>query len=156
MTEATTPAHGLYFEEFQHGYKVQSPARTITEADVVNFACLTGDYNPLHTDEVFARQSHFGARVAHGLLGLSYGLGLASRLGFMDGTVQAFMSLEWKFSRPIYIGDTIHVTAEVVNTRAMRRLGGGIVDFAVEVINQDGETVQKGQWRALVKSRDDE
>lgn len=154
MTETTVqaPARGMYFEEFQGGYAVQSPGRTITEADVINFAGLSGDYNQLHTDEVFAREGQFGGRIAHGLLGLSIASGLAARLGFIEGTAEAFMSLEWKFRRPIYIGDTIHVTAEVVNTREMKRAGGGIVDFDVAVVNQDGDTVQKGQWRVLVKA----
>lgn len=154
MTETMTrpPARGMYFEEFQKGYKVQSPGRTITEADVVTFAGLSGDYNQLHTDEVFAQGTQFGRRIAHGLLGLSIASGLAARLGFIEGTAEAFMSLEWKFRQPIYIGDTIHVMAEVANTREMRQAGGGIVDFNVAVINQDGETVQKGQWRVLVRS----
>lgn len=155
MTEATAQVapRGMYFEDFEIGYSVQSPGRTITETDVVTFAGLSGDYNQLHTDEVYARDAQFGARVAHGLLGLSIASGLALRLGFMEGTVEAFLSLEWKFRRPIYIGDTIHVTVEVVNTRAMRQAGGGIVDFDVAVVNQDGETAQKGQWRVLVKAR---
>ncbi len=146
----------MYFEEFEVGYGVQSPGRTITETDVVTFAGLSGDYNELHTNEVYARGEQFGARVAHGLLGLSIASGLALRLGFLEGTVLAFLSLEWKFRRPIYIGDTIHVTAEVASARPMRRAGGGIVDFDVAVINQDGETVQKGQWRVLIRSRNGE
>lgn len=155
MTETAAPLapRGMYFEDFEIGYSIQSPGRTITETDVVTFAGLSGDYNQLHTDAVYARDAQFGARVAHGLLGLSIASGLALRLGFLEGTVEAFLSLEWKFRRPIFIGDTIHVAAEVVNTRAMRRAGGGVVDFDVAVVNQDGETVQKGQWRVLVKAR---
>ncbi len=145
---------GMYFEDFEAGFKAQTLGRTITESDVVNFANLTGDYVPLHTDEEFAKRSHFGTRVAHGMLGLAYAVGLATRLGFLDGTVEAFRSVDWKFSGPIYIGDTIHVVIEVVKTRPMRRLGAGIVDFDVSVVNQKDEVVQKGQWRALVKSRD--
>lgn len=156
MTEGTQQpsARGMYFEEFEEGYKVQSAGRTITESDVVTFAGLSGDYNQLHTNDIFAEGSQFGARVAHGLLGLSVASGLATRLGFMEETVEAFLSLEWKFRRPIYIGDTIHVTAEVVNTRGMPRAGGGIVDLDVVVANQEGTTVQKGQWRVMVKSRE--
>lgn len=153
MSEMTTetPTRGLYFEEFEVGRKVASPGRTVTETDVIMFAGLSGDYNQLHTDDEFARGAQFGARVAHGLLGLSIASGLATRLGLMEGTVEAFLGLDWKFRRPIYLGDTIHVTVEVANTRAMQRLGGGIVDFDVEVVNQDGEVVQKGQWRVLAK-----
>lgn len=154
MTEPTTPtARGMYFEDFDVGYSIRSPGRTITETDVVTFAGLSGDYNQLHTDEPFAQATQFGARIAHGLLILSIASGLAARLGFIEGTAEAFMSLEWKFRRPVYIGDTIHVTAEVINTRPMRRAGGGIVDFEVAVVNQNGQIVQKGQWRVLVKAR---
>jgi len=158
MTQASNAAQGtvrgMYFEDFQVGYRVVSPGRTITESDVVMFAGLSGDYNQLHTDAEFAASTQFGRRIAHGLLGLSVASGLASRLGFIEGTAEAFMSLEWKFRRPIYIGDTIHVEVEVANTRAMPRAGGGIVDFNVDVVNQNGETVQKGQWRVLVKGRE--
>lgn len=147
---------GMYFEDFEVGYRATTPARTITETDIVLFAGLSGDYNQLHTDAQFAAASHFGKRVAHGLLGLSIASGLASRLGFIEGTVEAFLSLDWKFRRPIYIGDTIHVEVEVASTRAMPRTGGGIVDFSVSVVNQDGDAVQKGQWRVLVKGRPQE
>lgn len=158
MTQASevvqATVRGMYFEDFEVGYRAVSPGRTITESDVVLFAGLSGDYNQLHTDAEFAANTQFGRRIAHGLLGLSIASGLASRLGFIEGTAEAFMSLEWKFRRPVYIGDTIHVEVEVVNTRAMPRAGGGIVDFDVEVVNQNGETVQKGQWRVLVKGRE--
>lgn len=157
MTQASNteqvPVRGMYFEDFEVGHRMVSPGRTITESDVVLFAGLSGDYNQLHTDAEFAANTQFGRRIAHGLLGLSIASGLASRLGFIEGTAEAFMSLEWKFRRPIYIGDTIHVEVEVASTRAMPRAGGGIVDFNVHVVNQDGETVQKGQWRVLIKGR---
>jgi 3-hydroxybutyryl-CoA dehydratase len=155
-TTTKTPPRGLYFEEFEVGMKVASPGRTITEADVVMFAGLSGDYNQLHTDEVFAQGAQFGSRVAHGLLGLSIASGLATRLGLMEATVEAFRGLDWTFRRPIYFGDTIHVTVEVVNTRAIKRIGGGIVDFEVEIVNQDGEVVQNGQWRVVAKGTESE
>jgi len=144
---------GSYFEEFQIGYEVVSPGRTITETDVVNFAGLSGDYNQIHTDEAFARQSFFGRRVAHGLLGLSVASGLAAQLGFIEGTVIAFRELTWKFSLPIFIGDTIHVQARVAELKPMKRLGGGAVTFDLQIINQEGEVVQRGQWVALLASR---
>jgi 3-hydroxybutyryl-CoA dehydratase len=144
---------GLYFEEMAEGLEVTSAARTVTETDVVMFAGLSGDYNPLHTDAEYGRETPFGQRIAHGLLGLSIASGLANRLGFIEGTAIAFMGLEWKFKAPILIGDTISMTARVQRKRAVARLGGGVVVLAIAVKNQRGETVQAGEWSILVKSR---
>jgi acyl dehydratase len=156
MTEEKTmglQSRGRYFEEFAVGDEVISPGRTVTEADIVAFAALTGDYNPLHTDAEYAKGTVFGERIAHGLLGLSIASGQIERLGFIEGTVEAFTSLEWKFRGPIKIGDTIHVEAQVARKKEMRRLGGGFVVLDVAVVNQKGEAVQKGQWTALIKSK---
>jgi len=144
---------GRYFEEFAVGDEVISSGRTVTEADIVAFAALTGDYNPLHTDAEYAKGTIFGERIAHGLLGLSIASGLLDRLGFITGTVEAFMGLQWKFRGPIKIGDTIHTEARVARKKEMRRLGGGIVVFDIAVVNQRDETVQKGQWTVLIKSK---
>jgi len=145
-------SRGRYFEEFEVGDEVISPGRTVTEADIVAFAALTGDYNPLHCDAEYAKGTIFGERIAHGLLGLSIASGLLDRLGFITGTVEAFMGLEWKFRGPIKIGDTIHTEARVARKKEMRRLGGGIVVLDVAVVNQRDEVVQKGQWTVLIKS----
>ena len=144
---------GRYFEEFAVGDEVLSQGRTVTEADIVAFAALTGDYNPLHCDAEYAKGTIFGERIAHGLLGLSIASGLLDRLGFITGTVEAFMGLQWKFRGPIKIGDTIHTEARVARKKEMRRLGGGIVVFDIAVVNQRDETVQKGQWTVLIKSK---
>lgn len=144
---------GLYFEEMEEGLEITSAGRTVTEADVVAFAGLSGDYNPLHTDAEFARGTHFGQRIAHGLLGLSMASGLADRLGFIQGTAIAFVGLEWKFKGPILIGDTIAMTARIRRKRAIPRLGGGMVVFGIALKNQRGETVQEGEWSVLMKSR---
>jgi len=144
---------GRYFEEFEIGDEMVSFARTITESDIVAFAGLTGDWNPLHTDAIYAAETMFGQRIAHGLLVLSIASGLANRLGFVEGTAEAFMGLDWKFRAPIFIGDTIHLTARVTEKKPMRRLGGGIVTLQVKVINQEGKVAQKGNWRVLVRSR---
>jgi 3-hydroxybutyryl-CoA dehydratase len=148
---------GLFFEEFEVGHTITSPGRTITEADVVAFAALSGDWNGIHTDAVYAATQPFGQRVAHGLLGLSIAVALALRLGFLDDTVLAFRELiEWKFSLPIFIGDTIHMQATVSETKAVRRLkgGGGLVTLEVEILNQDNKVVQKGKWSCLVKGQE--
>lgn len=153
MADAQTAARGLYFEEFQVGHQVRSPGRTITETDIVTFAGLSGDYNQLHTDAEFSRTSAFGQRVAHGMLGLAVASGLASRLGLIEGTAEAFASINWKFSAPIYIGDTISLVYTVSKTRALPRANGGLVVLELKLLNQKGETVQKGEWSILVKGR---
>lgn len=142
---------GLYFEAYNVGDFVTTPGRTITEADIVNFAALSGDWNSIHVDAEYAKQGMFGERIAHGLLGLSIAIGLSVQMGFITGTVLAFMGLDWKFRAAIKIGDTIHVRAEIAETKPVPRLGGGIVVFNVEVINQRGEVTQKGTWSMLVK-----
>ncbi len=147
-------ARGMYFEEFEVGQKMISPGRTITESDVVGFAGLSGDFNQIHTDEQYAANSPFGARVAHGLLGLSIASGLALRTGVLEGTVMAFREIiGWKFTKPVYLGDTIHVEMEITATKAMKRLGGGSVILQMDVKNQNDETVMKGSWNTLVISK---
>jgi len=146
---------GLFFEEFEPGQSITSPARTITEADVVTFAALSGDWNAIHTDAVYAAEHAFGQRVAHGLLIMSIASGLAMRLGFLEETALAFREIgDWKFSLPVYIGDTVRLRATVTETKAMPRLGGGLVSLKVEVVNQDDKVVQRGTWSVLVKDRD--
>ncbi len=148
---------GMYFEEFHVGQRVVSAGRTITESDVVGFAGLSGDYNQIHTDSVYSQTTPFGQRVAHGLLGLSIASGLAVRTGVLEGTVLAFREInEWKFIQPIYIGDTIHVEMEVIETKALRRIGGGAVVLVLNVVNQTGEITMKGTWTVLIASRPDE
>ncbi len=151
MSELMRP-RGHYFEEFKIGDALETAGRTITESDVMRFAGLSGDYNQLHTDAEYAETTMFGERIAHGLLGLSIVSGLSSRLGFAEGTVEAFTSLEWKFRAPIKFGDTIRARIEVKRKKEMARLGGGFVVFDVVVLNQDDETVQKGSWTLLIRS----
>lgn len=143
---------GLYFEEFQIGDTVESVGRTVTETDIVNYAALSGDYNLIHTDAEYSRQQLFGQRVAHGLLILSIASGMAVRLGFMEETVMAFRGLEWRFTAPVFIGDTVRLRVTVEGTRPMARLGGGLVTFKMEVLNQRAEVVNRGTWDVLCKA----
>jgi acyl dehydratase len=146
-------SRGMYFEEFEVGQRMVSAGRTITEADIVMFAGLTGDYTQIHTDIEFAKGTIFGQRVAHGLLVLTYTLGLIARMGFIEGTVVAFREIKsWKFTKPVFIGDTIHAEVEVQELKAVRRLNGGIVELDVNVKNQDGESTMKGTWTAIIRS----
>ncbi len=154
-TKELSARTGLYFEEFEVGQSIASLARTVTEADVVAFAALSGDWNLIHTDAEFAAQHPFGQRVAHGLLCLSIASGLANRMGFLEETALAFREIsDWKFSLPVFMGDTIRVRATVVETKPMRRLGGGLVNLKVEILNQDDKVVQRGTWGVLVKSQE--
>lgn len=151
MTSTFSSPRGLYFEEFQPGQRIISPGRTITESDIVTFAGLSGDFNQMHIDSEYSKNTPFGQRVAHGLLGLSVASGLAVQTGVLTGTILAFREIdEWKFIKPIYIGDTLHVELEVIETKEMRRIGGGLVVIELDVKKQTGETVMKGSWKALV------
>ena len=144
---------GLYFEEFVVGDSLVTSGRTITEADIVNFAALSGDWTSIHTDAEFAKGIMFGERIAHGALVLSIATGLAVRSGVIEGTVIAFRELTWKYSGVVKIGDTVRVRLQIGEKKAMPRLGGGSVMMNVEVVNQRDETVQRGTWTMLVKSK---
>ena len=145
---------GKYFEEFIVGMNFVSPGRTVTESDIVNFAGLSGDYTQIHTDVEFSKSTPVGQRVAHGLLGLSIASGLAVRTGVLEGTVIAFREIsEWKFIKPIFIGDTVRVSLLVLETKELRRIGGGAVNIELRLLNQNDDTVMKGIWKVLVASR---
>lgn len=139
-----------YWDEFVEGEKFTTKGRTISEGDLVGFACITGDFNPLHTDEEYCKQTIFGTRIAHGLLGLTYALGLTASLGLTEGTVMAFLGLKWDFKKPILIGDTIHAELEAKAKRPTKKSDRGIVTFAIKVCNQRGEVVQEGERSVLV------
>lgn len=154
MTLPESMRRGLYFEEIEVGRQFTSPGRTVTEADIVAFAGQSGDFNLIHTDAAYAEHGPFGKRVAHGLLVLSIASGLANRTGFIEGTVLAWRDIEqWKFTRPVFIGDTVRVDIRVLETKPMPRLGGGMVQLEVRVLNQQDEVVQRGRWGILVQNR---
>jgi acyl dehydratase len=150
---AVSSTQGLYYEDYEIGATMHTRGRTITESDIVSFAGLTGDYNPMHTDAEYMKESMFGQRVAHGMLTLSYAVGQAYQLGFMERTVLAFRGLEMKFSLPVFIGDTVHVELVVREKKDAARLGGGMVTIDVKILNQNGKTVQSGEWLVLVASK---
>lgn len=144
---------GKYFEEYVVGESMTTRGRTITEADIVQFGSLTGDFNPMHFDAEYMKNHMLGQRVAHGMLTLSYAVGQAYQLGFLERTVLAFRAIEMKFSDAVYIGDTVHVEITVKETKEAARLGGGLVTFEVKIVNQSGKTVQKGDWVVLIASK---
>lgn len=145
---------GRYFDEFVPGLCIVTAGRTITEADIVNFAGLSGDYNQIHVDAVYSTAAPFGQRVAHGLLVTSVISGLAAQTGVLEGTVIAFREItEWKFMKPVFIGDTVHAELSVRETKEMRRIGGGSVTIDLDVKNQAGDVVIKGVWVVLMAVR---
>jgi acyl dehydratase len=146
---------GQYFEEFEVGTSLLTAGRTITEGDIVFFAGLSGDYNQMHVDAEYAAQGEFGQRVAHGLLIVSMATGLIVQTGLMEGTVLAFRELEWKFSRAVFIGDTIRVRVEITESKPLPRLGGGSIIAKISVINQTDQVVQRGKMVLLVRSKPD-
>lgn len=143
----------LWFDDLTVGRRWGSPSRTVTEADVGNFAGLTGDHFPLHTSEEYAARTEFGTRIAHGLLGLTFAHGLMwARTGELDESIIAFLGIgEWKFLAPIHFGDSLHVEYEVVTRRqSAKHPDRGVVDFGVTVFNQHAAIVQHGTKTLLV------
>jgi len=143
----------LYFEDYHVGREFVTKARTITEADVVNFAAFSWDTNPLHTDVEFARQSVFGERIAHGMLGIVIHTGLSQMLGIMEGTLLAFLGMTWQFHLPIRIGDTVHVVQRVKEMHEGVKPDRGVLTFEKELLNQKEEIVQTGTTTVLLKKR---
>jgi acyl dehydratase len=141
-----------WFEEIEVGEESESPGRTVTEADIVIFAGLSGDYNILHTDAEFMKSSTFGERIAHGLLGLAIQSGLFTRAGVPYATLGAG-TLRWKFKGPIKIGDTIRVRAKVSAKKETDHPDRGIVSVERQILNQRDEVVQEGETDLVVERR---
>lgn len=144
---------GRYFEEYETGQIIETPRRTIVDSDIWAFAGLTADFNPLHCDDIFAAEHHFGARVTHGpmLIGMAFGLG--ARAGMFDGTALGLLGIEWSFSAPVRPGDTVHALFHVKSTRATSKGQNGVVEFEVHIVNQDGIVAQIGRPKILFKLR---
>jgi acyl dehydratase len=141
-----------YFDDIQMGEAFESPARTVTEADIVIFAGLSGDYNILHTDAEFMKSSSFGERIAHGLLGLAIQSGLLARAGTPFATLGLGV-LRWKFKGPIRIGDTIRVRAKVTAKKDGPEPDRGVITLERQVLNQRDEVVQEGDTDVVVERR---
>lgn len=143
-----------YFEDWAVGDQVTTPARTITETDIVQFAQLTGDWNPIHTDAEFAQASPYGERLAHGLLGLTFAIGLLDRTGVFSGSAIANLGIEeWRFTGPVKIGDTLHVVMTIADLRLTSDGKRGIAARRFEVRNQRDEVVQEGRSPIMLRSR---
>lgn len=147
----------LYFEDFKIGTSFTSSSRTITEADIVNFEGLSGDYNALHVDAEYAKNSIYGERIAHGLLGLAVSSGLFTRTDLnrrMSPSLLALLGIQsWRFLGPVKIGDTIHLEVEIVEKEETSKPDRGIVSFKRKVLNQRGEVVQEGITPMLIRRK---
>ena len=141
----------LFFDDISVGQVWISPRRTITEADVIQFATMTGDFNPLHVDYDFASKSHYHQPIAHGLLGLSWVAGLGSH--FPSVNTLAFTAVRnWEFDRPLYFGDTVYVeTISLEKSPAGRRAGK--VVWLRKLINQSDQITQHGVFETLVATK---
>ena len=150
---ASERRQGYTYADLQVGMSFRSPGRTITDADLVAFAGLTGDYSELHTSDIYAKSSEFGRRVAHGMLGLAYAHGLMwARTGELRETAIAFLGIDdWRFLQPIFVGDTIFVNYRIAELRDSKsRPTQAIATFDVEVVDQDNRVVQRGRKALLV------
>lgn len=141
----------LFWEELEVGSSLTTKSRTVTEADVVNFAGLSGDFNELHMSEEYAKNTAFGKRIAHGMLGLSIKSGLVQQLDLYE--VVAFLGINWNFKAPIFLGDTVHVVQTIKSKRETKNPERGIVVIEAKLINQNGEVVQEGERTVMVKRK---
>ena len=145
----------IYLDDLKVGDEMMSPGRTITESDIVLFAGLTGDWNPLHTDKEFAATTQFGKRIAHGALGFSIHSGLLTRItDFRRIVAIAVMGFkEWQYRAPLFIHDTVRLRIRVEGIRESRKKDRGVLTLKRELINQKDEIVQEGMSDMLIMRR---
>lgn len=147
----------LYYEDLSEGQTFTGPARTVTETDLVNFAMLSGDWNPIHTDEEFAKSTYYGKRVVHGLFGLSMTTGLLDRTGLFAGSIIAALGIrDWNYKAPVFVGDTLHFEMEIASKRLTSKGDRGIVDRKFRLINQRNEVVQEGHIGLMIRLKNSE
>jgi len=144
-----------YLEDLHSGDTFTSAARTITESDVTAFAGLSGDFNPIHTDVEFAKDTPYGQRVVYGLLGLAMLTGLLDRTGLFSGSAIAMLGIrDWTFTAPMFIGDTIRFRLTITDVRRTSSGDRGVVKRHFELLNQRDEVVQQGHIDLLVRARE--
>jgi acyl dehydratase len=141
-----------YLEDYKLDDTVTSRTRTITEADIVNFAGLSGDFHELHMSEEFAQRGPFGRRIAHGALIFSVSTGLTIQMGGHENIIAFYGVDKLRFTNPTFIGDTIRVTKRVIELTP-KDAARGVVTFETQVINQRDEPVVVYQDRVMVRRR---
>jgi acyl dehydratase len=154
-THEETKPRGMYFEDFKEGMRLTTPARTVTATNIVNFACLTGDFNEVHCNYEYAKTTPFGEVIAHGpmVYGIAGGLQYAS--GINDGTLLALLGIDkWRLKTPVKHGDTIRMVQTVLSKRQTSKPDRGVVTLKREIMNQRGEVVQEMEATLLYRSRE--
>ena len=145
--------HTLYYSDITDSFILETPSRTISEADIMLFAGLTGDYNELHTSITFAEKTSFNERIAHGMLTLSMANGLYMRTGLFEQSTVANLGIkEWKFVKPVKIGDTIFVRISLHDKHLTSRQERGVVNWQIDVLNQHEEVVASGIWTKMIRN----
>jgi len=143
-----------YYEDLEVGEEHESPGRTVTETDIVNFAALSGDWSPVHSDEEYCKNSPYKTRIAHGLLGLALAEGLKQRIpAFVNVRYMASLYWNYTFTGPIQMGDTVRIRVKVSSKRETKKPGRGIVVESVAMLNQRDEVVQEGEHGLMVLMR---
>jgi len=152
MTEKVI--RGRYFEDFEIGAEYTTPARTITQTDIINFACLSGDFNEVHTNFEYCKSTQFGEPIAHGPLVYAVAAGLQYASGLNDGTLLALLQVDgWRMLGPVKHGDTIHMVTKVVSKKESSKPDRGVVTFQRRILKQDGSTVQEMTSSYLYRRR---
>ena len=145
-------SYHLYYDDLEIGQEWTSGGRTITEADIVNFAGFSGDFNPIHMDHEFAKGTPFRRPIAHG-----FGVFcIASGLGVMTPPVRTLALLrvrDWRFQLPVFIGDTLKCKSRVAEKTLRGRGRRGEVMWYRSILNQDGKVVQEGEVSTLIECR---
>lgn len=150
---AKQPAPDLYFEDIEVGASFDVPGRAVTEADLEQFANISGDHHPIHTDEEYARTTIFGRRIAHGPLGVALAIGMFAKLREFHKATMAMTDIrEWNFRAPVFIGDRLSLEVTIAAKRR-RRDASGIVERRMRLRNQDGTIVQEGLSGLLMACR---
>lgn len=142
---------GKKYDEFSVADEFMTASRTITEGDVSLFAGLSGDFNPLHTDEEYAKKTPFEGRVAHGILSLAVATGLANQLGIFEGTTIALINMTIRFTGVVKFNDTIRLKLTVADKKETSKPDRGVVIFDFNVLNQEDKNVLEGQWIIMLK-----
>ena len=154
MSEDDSPTpivrRGQWFDEFKEGEVYGTPARTVTETDVVSFAALSGDWSSVHTDEIYARRTPFRRRIAHGMLMQAIASGLIARTGLFEGTLAALGGMSVNFRAPVFPGDTVRLELRVEELDDAPSKLRGKIRFSAYMLNQSDQTVCDGEWRMLL------
>lgn len=150
----STEPRGKYFEDFEIGMVIETPRRTVTSTDIVNFACLSGDFNEVHTNFEYCEATPFGQPIAHGPLVYAIMGGLQYASGVNDGTLLALLGIdEWRMLKPVFHGDTVHMRATVESKKETSKPDRGVVAFKREFVNQRDEVVQSMKATIMYKRR---